>query len=155
MKKTKLLIFLAFLFSFAIVHGQNVFVINLNDDTTVSTPFSDIQEISFNDDKMLLKTVSGENSYSLDAIASITFLEEVGINENPNPIDINIYVNASGEIVVESPHQINQLSVYDLSGRQVALSSQNKLNVNFLPTGLFILQVATDQGYVSKKFIKN
>jgi ribosomal protein L22 len=29
------------------------------------------------------------------------------------------------------------------------------MNVNFLPTGLYILQVATDKGFVTKKFVKN
>ena len=154
--KRKLLTFIAILFGFAIAHGQNVLVINLTDNTKVATPFSNIQKITFNGDNMLLKTTNGaENSYLLDNITSITFLNEVSINEFAEAIDVNIFVNASGEIVVESPHQINKLTVFDLTGKEMAASSQNKMSVNFLPIGLYILQVATDKGFVTKKFIKN
>jgi hypothetical protein len=104
---------------------------------------------------MLLKTSQGERSYPLENIASITFLEETGIHESAETIDVNIYVNASGDIVAESPHQINRLTVFDLTGKQVAVSEQSRMNVNFLPTGLYILQVTTDQGFVAKKFVKN
>ncbi len=154
--RKKILTLLAILFGFAIAHGQNVFVVNFTDNTKVAIPFSSIKKITFNSNNMLLRTNAGENSYSLDHIASITFLdEEVGIKDFTETIDVNIYVNASGEIVAESPHQINQLMVFDLTGRQVATSSHKKMTVNFLPTGIYILQVITDKGLVSKKFIKN
>jgi hypothetical protein len=155
MKRKKLLTILAILFCFATTQGQNEFVINLIDNTTVKTSFSDIQKITFYTDEMLLKTNSDENGYLLDNIASITFLEEVGIKEVKEAIDVNVFITSSGEIVVESSHQINKLTVFDLAGREVTISLQNKMNINFLPAGLYILQVATDKGLVSKKFIKN
>jgi hypothetical protein len=65
------------------------------------------------------------------------------------------FVNSSGEIIVKSPHQIHTLTVFDITGRKVAENTQSTLNVNFLNTGIYILQVATDKGLVSKKFIKN
>jgi len=153
MKKN--LTFLAMLFSFAIVQGQNMLVINLNGNPSEKIPFSNIQKITFDADNMLLKTAYGTNRYLLDNIASITFLNETGIKDFTEKIEVNIFINASGEIVVESPHQINQLVVFDLTGRQVALSTQNKMNVNHLNTEIYILQVVTEKGIVSKKFIKN
>ena len=76
MKKKKLLSFLAILFCFAIVQGQNVLVINLNDNPSVSIPFNTVQKITFDSDNMLLKSINGaENSYLFDDVASITFLE--------------------------------------------------------------------------------
>jgi len=137
-------------------HGQNALVINLVGSPSVTVPFSDIKKITFDADNMLLNTTSGTNSYAFDNIASITFLdEETGVKGVTEVIGVNVYVNGLGEIVVDSPHQITRLTVFDLTGREVAISSQNKLNVNNLPSGLYILQVATEQGFVSKKFIKN
>jgi hypothetical protein len=144
------------LFCFAIANCQNVFVINLKDNTSVSTPFSNIQWIKFNGDYLLLKSTTGnENSYLLDNIVSVTFSDEIGIKEFTETIDVNIFINVFGEIVAESPHQINKLIVFDLTGRQVAISSQSRMNINALPSGPYILQVDTDKGFVNKKFIKN
>jgi len=154
--KKKILTFLAILFSFSMVQGQNQLVIHLVNNSSITTAFSDIQRITFQNDNMLLKTTSGtENSYLLDNIASITFLNNVGIEVLTDPIDINFFVNSSGKIIVESPHQIHTLMVFDITGRKVAENTQSTLNVNFLNTGIYILQVATDKGLVSKKFIKN
>jgi len=79
MKKTTIFItFLAILFSFVITQGQNVLVVNLNDNSSVSIPFNTVQKITFDSDNMLLKTTNGgENSYPFDDVASITFLEQL------------------------------------------------------------------------------
>ena len=153
--KKLLLTFLAILFSFAIAKGQDNMVINFVNNSNVSIAFDNIQKITFDGDNLLLKTTTATNSYPLNNIASITFIEGVGINEFTETIDIHVFVNASGEVVVETPHQINKLTVFDITGRQVSTGTQSKLNVNFLSTGIYILQVATDKGLVSKKFIKN
>jgi len=131
-------------------------VINLVDNSSVTVAFSNIQKITFDSDNLLLKTTTGtENSYLLDNIVSITFIDDVGVKEFIETIDVHVFVNSSGEIVVETSHQIKQLTVFDLAGRQVAAGTQSKLNVNFLTIGIYILQVITDKGIVSKKFIKN
>jgi len=154
--KKNILIFLAILFSFAIAQGQHNLVINFTDNSNVTTLLDNIQRITFDSNNLLLKTTTGTtNSYLFDDIASITFFNVVGIPQFPETIDVNIFVNGSGEIVVETPHQIHQLTVFDLTGRKVATSAQNKLNVTFLNTGIYILQVVTDKGLASKKFIKN
>jgi len=154
--KKKLLTFFAILFSFAFAQGQHSLVINLDDNSNVTTAFENIQKITFDNDKLLLKTTTGTtNSYLLDHITSITFIGNVGIKQIEEIIDVHVYINSSGEIVVETPHQIHQLTVFDITGRKVAESAQNAINVNFLSTGVYILQVVTDKGLVSKKFIKN
>ena len=150
------LLLLAILFSFATAKGQDNMLIHLTDNSTVSVAFGNIQKLTFQNDNMLLKTVNGTtNSYPLDNIASITFLNETGIVQYSETIDVNIFINSFGEIAVETPHQILKLTVFDLVGREVAATTQSKFNVNFLNTGIYILQVITDKGLVSKKFIKN
>jgi len=148
--------FLAILFGFAVAKGQENLAINFVDNGSESVALSDIQRIAFGSDNLVLKTTNGdEKSYLLDNIASITFIDEVGIDERPTAIDVHFFVNAAGDIVVETPCDIFQLTVFDITGKEVATSTQNKLNVNFLNTGIYILRVTTDKGVVSKKFIKN
>jgi len=150
----KLPTFLAILFSFAVVQSQNTLVINFNGNPSEKIPFSEIQKITFDADNMLLKIAGSTNSYLLDNIASITFLDELGVKGFTGVIGVNVYVNSLGEIVVETPHQINQLTVFDITGKQVALSTQKKMNVNYLNTGIYILKVVTEKGIVNKKFMK-
>ena len=132
-------------------------MINLVDNNNVTAAFENIQKITFDNGNLLLKTTTGiTNSYLLDDITSITFLGNVGIEEQiAETIEVHVFVNSSGEIVVETPHQIHKLTVFDITGRKVAENTQSTLNVNFISTGIYILQVATDKGLVSKKFIKN
>jgi len=85
----------------------------------------------------------------------VTFIDEVGIEQFTETIDINIFINNFGEIIVETPHQIHLLTVFDFTGRQVAMTTQSKVNINSLSTGIYILQVATEKGLVSQKIIKN
>jgi len=104
MKKKKLLIFLAILFSFAITQGQNVLVINLKDNPSVSFPFKTIQKIAFDSDNMLLQTKNGaENIYILDEIISFSFLNEVGIKEVKEEVEIKTFNHIKNGNVVEIP----------------------------------------------------
>ena len=149
--------FLAIIFSIATLKGQDNMIINLVGNSDVTIAINDVRRITFDANNMLLKTVNGvETAYLLDNITSITFLDETGIDEQfTETIDVKIFVNSSGEIVVVTPHQIHKLTVFDLTGKEMATSSQSKLNVNFLNSEMYILQITTDKGLISKKFIKN
>ena len=158
MRKVKFVItILAIIFSIATLKGQDNMVINLVGSSNVTIAIDDIQRITFDKGNMLLKTVNGaENTYLLDDITSITFLDDPSaIQDTPKNIELNVYVNAYGEIVVESPYRINRLTVFDLSGKQLTTSAQSNLNVSFLSTGMYLLRVETTEGTVTKKFIKN
>ena len=159
MKKMKILTaFLAILISMATLKGQDNMVVNITGNLDVTVEIVDIQRITFEGDNMLLKTVAGvENSYWLDDIAFITFFDESqnSIKAITQDVKISFYVNIAGEIVVESPYPINQLIVFDLSGRKLAVSAQSNLNVNFLDAGVYLLKVETEKGIVSKKITKN
>ena len=159
MKKSKFLIpFLAITFSIATVKGQDNLIINLADDNSVTIAIDNIERITFNADSIFLKKSNGtKNSYFLDDITSITFLDDepTTIKDMTKNIELNVYVNASGEIIVESPAEIRKLTVFDLNGREVATTTHSKLNANSLSTGMYLLNVETVQGVVTKKFIKN
>ena len=154
--KKNLFTFLTIFFSFIIAYGQDNLVVNLVDNNSIPIVLSTIQKITFLNNNMVLKTTNGdENSYLLDNIAAITFFNNVGIEVLTEPIDLHFFVNSSGNIIVETSRQIYQMTVFDITGRKVAETAQSTLNVNSFNIGVYILQVSTDKGLVSKKFIKN
>ena len=150
----------AILFGVVTTKGQDNLRIHLVDNSNVTIAISDIQRITFSGDNMLLKPVTGiEQSYLLDNIAGISFLnapsdipETDGVDRN---IEVNVYLNSSGEVVAESPHPITGLTVFDLTGRTVKTARQSHVNVNSLSMGIYLLKIETSAGTVIKKFVKN
>ena len=164
MKRKKILLtFLVILLGVTLLKGQERpknLVIHLADGDNVTVAVKDVRSITFQgEDNMLLKTVTGaENSYSLDNIALITFGENNprGIQEKHiGNVDVHFYLNAYNEIVVESKAEIRMLTVIDLTGRVMTTAHQNTINVNSLSKGVYLLKVETNQGTVTKKFVKN
>jgi len=64
----------------------------------------------------------------------------------PNPAISNIYVNGP---------DIQSIDVFTLEGKRVFSSNQQKLNINTLKKGTYLLNINTGKGLVSKKLIKN
>ncbi len=81
-----------------------------------------------------------------------------GINEAENELLVNIYPNPSnGTFTVDVPNTIlvDNLSIYDLSGRVVFQSAteSSSVLVNGLSSGMYILQVQTSEGVHTQKVI--
>ena len=75
-------------------------------------------------------------------------LAEQGINLFPNPVRNTLYV--------ENSDLINDLRIFDLTGRmifsQVVNDNATSINVSEFKTGVYIMQVMTVNGVVSKRF---
>jgi hypothetical protein len=75
-------------------------------------------------------------------------LAEQGVNLFPNPVRNTLYV--------ENSDLINDLRIFDLTGRlimsQVVNDNNTSINVSEFKTGVYIMQVMTVNGVVSKKF---
>jgi uncharacterized surface protein with fasciclin (FAS1) repeats len=75
-------------------------------------------------------------------------LAEQGINLFPNPVSSTLYV--------ENSELINELRIYDLTGRlvfsQVVNDNTTSINVSEFKTGVYIMQVMTVNGVASQKF---
>ncbi|HIE05476.1 MAG TPA: T9SS type A sorting domain-containing protein, partial [bacterium (Candidatus Stahlbacteria)] len=74
----------------------------------------------------------------------IGHLPEVVENEK-HKIDIRIYPNpASGQLILHLPSDIERLTLFDISGRQIMrLKPSPKIILN-LPAGIYFLQVKTE-----------
>jgi hypothetical protein len=75
-------------------------------------------------------------------------LAEQGINLFPNPVRNTLFV--------ENSELINDLRIFDLTGRlvfsQIVNDNTTSVNVSMFKTGVYIMQVMTVNGVVSKKF---
>jgi hypothetical protein len=80
-------------------------------------------------------------------------IEEVGQSTQ----EITIYPNPSKDYInisVEND-EIENVQIYNLTGKLVKQEKSNKININDLPTGMYIIKVETDSGNCIKKVIKD
>ena len=99
--------------------------------------------VDFNDEFIGL---TGTSSYNFATLGREEILElsEVSIYPNPTSELLNIKTNA----------RITSVEMYDLLGKTVLQSSTaERIMVNHLPAGVYMLSVKTDQGKLTKKVI--
>jgi hypothetical protein len=88
------------------------------------------------------------------------FIGECTLSTNDyRPPTTVVYPNPSSDqinIIIPNTLEINSMTVYDISGKQMDVpSTANTIDVSNLPNGLYILNVISAQGLVSRKLIKN
>ncbi len=84
-----------------------------------------------------------------------------GINENLNNNHLTLYPNpATNTITLEAETELKEIEIIDISGKSVlqkqALSTNKiTLNIERLPSGIYLVKAKTTQGILMKKFMKN
>jgi hypothetical protein len=84
-------------------------------------------------------------SYSLGVD---TFIDSSDFTIYPNPTNDLININSTNN------HSFTSVKVFDLSGKMLIESSDNKISVSNLVSGLYLLKITTETGEITKKFIK-
>ncbi|MBO7491877.1 MAG: T9SS type A sorting domain-containing protein [Bacteroidales bacterium] len=85
--------------------------------------------------------------------------DNVGV-ESHNELKFNVFPNpTTGLLHIECSEPVQQIVIYDLSGRQVAqesaMGAQHTLNVNHLTSGVYFVRIITEDNTSSiSKFIK-
>ena len=64
----------------------------------------------------------------------------------PNPFTSLITVNSDVEI--------EQLELISLSGKTVAISANSSIEINELPSGIYLLRISTEKSVYVKKVVK-
>ncbi len=69
---------------------------------------------------------------------------------------VTVYPNPTSDyLLLGTKGRLTNVFVSDMSGRKISVSvTDNKVNVRSLPAGTYILSAETEEGMVSKKFIK-
>ncbi|MBL4706710.1 MAG: T9SS type A sorting domain-containing protein, partial [Flavobacteriales bacterium] len=120
---------------FSAITNPNLACIQVDDVAYSTTNWTDIDAAS---------------SFSLNCSGGVG-VTELSANE------ISIYPNpASAHITINTEDKIASITVLDLTGKVVKnpTLNTNSIDVSNLPTGVYFLQVLTQKGTVTKKFIK-
>jgi hypothetical protein len=112
-------------------------------------------EVLYNNNQSTYKTK--RNCYNLKLSYSKT-PKPAGIEEiEPSTSEITIYPNPSKDYInisVENA-EIKNVQIYNLTGKLVKQEKSNKININDLPVGMYIIKVETEAGNCIKKVIKD
>ena len=89
-------------------------------------------------------------------IDNVNITATVGIEENEDN-NISIFPNPAKDMLnITSEKAINQIDVYDVNGKLVKsyTNVNNNINIKDLATGVYMLNITTEDGQVSKKIVK-
>ncbi len=80
----------------------------------------------------------------------------IGIEEENAQIDVSVYPNPTfGVVHIAHSRQIEKIEVINLSGLVFDVPFENNtINMNDLSSGIYVVNIYTDKGIVSKKVIK-
>jgi hypothetical protein len=91
---------------------------------------------------------------SASTTADLIVQDCAGLNEEAN-IGVVVYPNpASDEINVMSDIAIAAIQILDLSGVQVAKTASKNISVAHLASGMYVMHITTEQGTITKTFVK-
>ncbi|MDX1279211.1 T9SS type A sorting domain-containing protein [Oceanihabitans sediminis] len=114
---------------------------------------------------------TGQLLYNIDEIrfahdnySGAAFIDDVNINYDALSVQDNvqntwtIHPNPVKDILnLKGLTNLESYAVYDISGRKLeeAFHNTKQIDLSHLNTGVYLLQLKTDKGQVTKKFIKN
>ena len=79
-----------------------------------------------------------------------------GINKNANNGVVKLYPNpTSSYLTIESDEKVNKVEVYTLNGElTTSFENEKRIDVAYLPTGVYTLMFYTEEGVYTQKLIK-
>ena len=80
-------------------------------------------------------------------ISELNYLEE-SISLFPNPTNSQVQINTSNDI------DIIRVELYNVLGQQIKIATKSTIEMSYLPSGLYYLQISTDLGTVTKTIIR-
>lgn len=96
------------------------------------------------------------------ALDNFTVSSATASIDEVNANDFSVYPNPANDMINVSSNSlnINNLSIVDINGRQVMNNSYDgsisaSLNITELSSGLYLLNITTDLGTITKKLVKN
>lgn len=81
---------------------------------------------------------------------STNMFEKIKVSITPNPVRDIINIKLNNET------QLNNVIIYSISGKQVYSGNNNsKINISNLNSGIYVVELYTEQGTVIKRIVKN
>ena len=144
--------------------GDVLRVYSVSGTVMKSVALEDVQRLTFSGGNLLLKTNDGiESSFVRSDISRMVIEDEVtGISIVKNNIEIKLYPNpTSGQLIIDNGQlKIEKVEIYDIMGKALnnfqlsTLNSQLSIDVSHLPSGIYLMAIGTEQGTITKRFVK-
>ena len=87
---------------------------------------------------------------------SATLSIEDIVSDNTTNFSVFVYPNPASNIVnVSTNANVNNIDIYNVTGKKVKSSSEDSIDVSDLLNGIYIITINTDKGLETKRLIKN
>lgn len=101
---------------------------------------------------------SNPNCLSIGRPITVTITPTAGLNDI-QLANLNIYPNPATDLInISYPTSIENIEIFDLTGRKILSKTvsekETQLNISHLNSGIYILNIKTDEGLGSKRIIK-
>ena len=95
-----------------------------------------------------------EKSESAEATTKPESIEELSLSFNiyPNPVNDNLYIETQTQILTQT------IEIYDAFGRQQLIANGQQptaIDVSNLNSGVYFIKIKTNDGVITKRFVKN
>ena len=98
-------------------------------------------------------TPFASSGFDLDAVGLI-YVNGINSLTEKQP-EFNVFPNPfTSLITVNSDVEIEQLELISLSGKTVAISANSSIEINDLPSGIYLLRISTEKSVYVKKVVK-
>lgn len=135
-------------------------------ETTWVAPSAGFSDVTFYSSGVAVDNSNDNNGDLPTSPTSLKVTEKDGstggTGNGPVAIDENlertlfIYPNPSSEEIVISNIDIKEVSLFDLSGKKLLVSTENRIDVSFLNNGVYFVKIIDVKGIeISTKIIKN
>ncbi|MEM5566955.1 T9SS type A sorting domain-containing protein [Psychroserpens sp. AS72] len=99
--------------------------------------------------------VSGSNGYYDFWVVKLDG-ESLNIDDNNFKSEVSIFPNpTNGKVMVQSNKSIQSIHVFSLLGKCVIVTTNNEINLSGYPTGVYIVEINTEQASLIKRIIEN
>jgi len=127
---------------------------DINQNLTIPTSGS----LSQGDHYLHIRVLNADGQWSIYARELFEVEGTLGLN-NLDGSEIKIYPNPTSDfinITLSEGSQIKQAAIYDINGKMVFESTNhlNQINISALESGIYLLQIETETGQISKRIIK-
>lgn len=82
--------------------------------------------------------------------------DPVGIEEISNVIHVDLFPNpTSGFITIQTVESIKGIKVITMNGRTLLTTKSTQIDLSVYPTGVYFVNIETENGVVTKRVVKN
>jgi Secretion system C-terminal sorting domain len=143
------------------VNGNSLTGLNVKNGNNTNVPTANFDARNNNLTNIVVDNVSYSTSNWTNIDSGVTFTTDatLGLDDNLLATKINIFPNPTNGILnisVPSGYVVENISVFDVTGKQVKYTnvSVKSLNLTNLSKGFYILKIKTNKGLLSKKVLK-